>query len=232
MLYDPINLQKDVWIVIPAYNEGGMIADVVTEVGTMFPNIVVIYDASADETSLTARSAGATVLRHPFNLGQGAALQTGIEFALARGASHIVTFDADGQHHIEDVPIMLEQLAESGADLALGSRFLGNTVGMSQSRGLLLKAATLFTQITTGLKLTDCHNGLRVFTANAAGQLKLRQNRMAHASEILAGIRKNRFDFVEVPVTITYSDYSREKGQTFTYAFVIFRDLIAARLLS
>ncbi|MEP2101759.1 MAG: glycosyltransferase family 2 protein [Parasphingorhabdus sp.] len=232
MLYDPINLQKDVWIVIPAYNEGGMIADVVAEVGTMFPNVVVIDDASADETSATARGAGATVLRHPFNLGQGAALQTGIEFALARGASHIVTFDADGQHHIEDVPIMLEQLAQSGADLALGSRFLGNTVGMSQSRGLLLKAATLFTQITTGLKLTDCHNGLRVFTAEAASKLNLRQNRMAHASEILAGIRKNRFDFVEVPVTITYSDYSREKGQTFTDAFVIFRDLIAARLLS
>ncbi|MEH6702143.1 glycosyltransferase family 2 protein [Parasphingorhabdus sp.] len=231
MRYDPINLQKDVWIVIPAFNEGKMIADVIAQVGTMFPNIVVIDDASKDKTSTTARNAGATVLKHPFNLGQGAALQTGIEFALSRGASHIVTFDADGQHHIEDVPVMLEQLKQSGADLALGSRFLGNTIGMSKSRGLLLRAATIFTQITTGLKLTDCHNGLRVFTAKAAGQLNLRQNRMAHASEILAGIRKNQFDFIEVPVTITYTDYSRGKGQTFTDAFVIFRDLIAARLL-
>jgi len=167
MLYDPINLQKDVWIVIPAFNEGQMIQSVIEQVRTMFPNIVVIDDASKDETSNAARNAGATVLTHPFNLGQGAALQTGIEFALSRGASHVVTFDADGQHHIEDVPIMLEQLKQSGADLALGSRFLGKTIGMSQSRGLLLRAATIFTQITTGLKLTDCHNGLRVFTAKS-----------------------------------------------------------------
>lgn len=231
MLYDPINPQRDVWIIIPAFNEGQMIERVIAQVRTMFPNIVVIDDASKDGTSAAARNAGAVVLVHPFNLGQGAALQTGVEFALSRGASHIVTFDADGQHHIEDVPIMLELLKQSGADLALGSRFLGNTLGMSRSRGLLLRAATAFTQITTGLKLTDCHNGLRVFTAKAAGRLNLRQNRMAHASEILAGIRNNRLNFIEVPVTITYSNYSRQKGQTFADAFVIFRDLIAARLL-
>ncbi len=230
MLYDPINLQKDVWIIIPAYNEGAVIGNVISQVGEMFPNILVIDDASTDQTFTIASDAGALVLRHPINLGQGAALQTGINYALSQGAKNIVTFDADGQHHIEDVPVMLDRLADSGADLALGSRFLGETIGMSQSRRVLLRAATLFTRLTTGLKLTDCHNGLRVFTARAASQLCLRQNRMAHASEILAGIRKHRLRFIEVPVTISYTDYSKEKGQTFGDAFVIFRDLIAARL--
>jgi glycosyltransferase involved in cell wall biosynthesis len=232
MLYENISLYKDVWIVIPAYNEGKMIADVVTQVGTMFPNIVVVDDASSDDTASRAKKVGAHVLRHPFNLGQGAALQTGIAYAIGRAASHIVTFDADGQHHIEDVPVMIKELIRSGTDIALGSRFLGNAVGMSRSRMWLLRAATLFTRVTTGLKLTDCHNGLRVFTAGAAQKLHLRQNRMAHASEILSGIRKHRLDYIEVPVTITYTDYSKEKGQKFSDAFIIFRDLIAARLLS
>jgi hypothetical protein len=151
---------------------------------------------------------------------------------LAAGASHIVTFDADGQHHIEDVPRMLEALAESGADLALGSRFLGTTIGMTEGRRRLLQAATYFTKLTTGLSLSDCHNGLRVLTAKAVKALNLRQNRMAHASEILSGIRQHHLSYVEVPVTISYTQYSRQKGQTFSDAFVIFRDLIAVKLAS
>ena len=221
-----------VWVIIPAYNEGSMIGSVVGSVKRYFPNVVVVDDASADRTAYVAKNAGARVLRHPINLGQGAALQTGFDHALAAGASHIVTLDADGQHHIEDVPLMLDRLVASGADLALGSRFLGKAIGMSQGRRWLLQAATLFTRITTGLSLSDCHNGLRVLTARAAGTLSLRQNRMAHASEILNGIKRHRLSYVEVPVTISYTDYSRQKGQTFSDAFVICRDLIAAKLAS
>jgi glycosyltransferase involved in cell wall biosynthesis len=221
-----------IWVIIPAYNEARMIDKVVDEVKRLFPNVLVIDDCSNDHTARNARSAGARVLRHPINLGQGASLQTGFEYALAAGASHIVTFDADGQHHIEDVPRMLEALAESGADLALGSRFLGTTVGMTEGRRRLLQAATYFTKLTTGLSLSDCHNGLRVLTAKAVRALNLRQNRMAHASEILSGIRQHHLSYVEVPVTISYTQYSRQKGQTFSDAFVIFRDLIAVKLAS
>lgn len=221
-----------VWIVIPAYNEGTVIAGVVEGVRRLFPNVLVIDDASTDRTNSKARGAGAQVLRHPINLGQGAALQTGFERALAAGAAYVVTFDADGQHHVEDVPNMLDRLVTSGADIALGSRFLGNAVGMSAGRRRLLQAATLFTKATTGLSLSDSHNGMRVLTAKAARLLSLRQNRMAHASEILAGIRQHRLAYVEVPVTISYTEYSRQKGQTFSDAFVICRDLIAAKLSS
>jgi glycosyltransferase involved in cell wall biosynthesis len=222
---------KTVWVVIPAYNEGSMIGTVVHSVRRAFANVVVVDDASADHTGPVAQSSGAHVVRHPINLGQGAALQTGFEYALQAGASHIVTFDADGQHHIEDVALMLERLDDSGADLALGSRFLGTTSGMKQSRRWLLRAAIVFTLLTTGLKLSDCHNGLRVLTAGAARKLTLRQNRMAHASEILAKIRKENLRFVEVPVTISYTDYSRQKGQSFMDAFAICRDLFAMRLM-
>lgn len=221
-----------VWVVIPAYNEGRMIGRVVEDVKRFFPNVIVVDDASTDHTALRAKSVGAYLLRHPINLGQGAALQTGFDHALAAGALYVVTFDADGQHHIEDVPLMLNKLVASGADIALGSRFLGKATGISQGRRWLLKAATLFTKITTGLSLSDCHNGLRVLTDKATRTLSLRQNRMAHASEILNGIRTHRLAYVEVPVTISYTDYSREKGQTFSDAFVICRDLIAVKLSS
>jgi glycosyltransferase involved in cell wall biosynthesis len=225
----PVDRAK-VWVVIPAYNEGRVIAGVVESVRRLFPNVVVIDDASCDGTATSAQRAGARVVRHPINLGQGAALQTGFDLALAAGASHVVTFDADGQHHVEDVPAMLAALEANGADIALGSRFLGQAIGISGSRRWLLQAATLVTRITTGLKLSDCHNGLRVLTAKAAGALNLRQNRMAHASEILNAIRQCRLAHVEVPVTISYTDYSREKGQKLTDAFVICRDLIAMKL--
>lgn len=223
---------NDVWVIIPAYNEAKVIGSVVETVTRLFANVIVIDDASTDDTCRSAKTAGAHVLQHPINLGQGAALQTGFDYALAAGAAYLVTFDADGQHHIEDVPPMIEKLVESGADIALGSRFLGKTVGMSGSRRRLLQAATLFTKVTTGLSLSDCHNGLRVLTAKAAKALSLRQNRMAHASEILAGIKRHRLSHIEVPVTITYTDYSRQKGQKFSDAFVICRDLIAVRLSS
>jgi glycosyltransferase involved in cell wall biosynthesis len=223
---------NQVWVVIPAFNEAQVIAGVVESVRRHFANVVVVDDASTDRTADAASAAGAYVLRHPINLGQGAALQTGFEHALAVGASHVVTFDADGQHDIEDVPVMLAELAASGADVALGSRFLGRAVGMRPGRRLLLQAATLFTSLTTGLSLSDCHNGLRVLTGKAVQALTLRQNRMAHASEILAGIRRNGLTFIEVPVTVSYTDYSREKGQKFSDAFVICRDLIAVKLAS
>ena len=219
-----------VWFVIPAYNEGGAIGRVIASVRERYPNIVIVDDASTDNTAAVAGIGGARLVRHPINLGQGAALQTGIDYALAQGAEYIVTFDADGQHDVEDVAPMLAALQARGADLALGSRFLGRTVGMPRSRWLLLKAATLFTRLTVGLALTDCHNGLRVLGRHAAERIRIRQNRMAHASELLEAIRSRGLSYVEVPVTIAYTDYSRAKGQRLGDALVVFKDLLTARL--
>src|SRR4051794_34339640 len=175
---------RNIWIVIAAYNEARVIARVVDDVLRREYSVVLVDDGSGDQTAEIAESAGATVVRHPVNLGQGAALQTGIQFALRQGADVIVTFDADGQHRSADIASLVGALDEHGANFALGSRFLGRAVSLPAARRLLLKAATLFTRLTTGLTRTDTHNGLRAMTRRGANAIRLRQNRMAHASEI------------------------------------------------
>jgi len=221
---------ESAWVVVPAYNEARMITNVVAELRAAGYPLVVVDDASTDETAAVAAKAGAFVVRHPINLGQGAALQTGIEYALDQGAQVIVTFDADGQHRVGDIPLLIGALSTGSADFALGSRVLGTTVDAPPSRNVLLWLATLFTRLTTGMRITDTHNGLRAMTRRGAQAIKLRQNRMAHASEILDQIAASRLRYVEVPVTIHYSEYSLAKGQSLGDAVTILFDLLARRL--
>ncbi len=212
------------------FNEGAVIHRVAREVLMAFPNLVVVDDGSTDDALEQSARAGATVLRHPINLGQGAALQTGIKYALQRGADYIVTFDADGQHLVKDAVAMLDMLQKENFDVVLGSRFIGTTIGMSYGRRLLLKAAIIYTKITTGLNLTDAHNGLRVFSRTAAMNINIRQNRMAHASEILEQISAKKMRYVEYGNTIRYTDYSKLKGQKPSNAINIIVDLMVGRL--
>jgi glycosyltransferase involved in cell wall biosynthesis len=221
---------RSVWIVIAAYNEATVIAAVIGDLNTAGYRVAVVDDGSSDATASVAADAGAVVVRHPINLGQGAGLQTGIEFALLAGADIIVTFDGDGQHRAADIASLIEALDGQNADFALGSRFLGASLNQPLSRRLLLRAATWFTRMTTGLRVTDTHNGLRAMTRRGAGHIRLRQNRMAHASEILHQIAESGLQFVEVPVTIEYSAYSLSKGQTLADSLMIVTDLFARRL--
>ncbi len=218
------------WVVIAAYNEGRAIGRVLAELAALPYRVAVVDDGSTDATAEIAARAGAEVLRHPINLGQGAALQTGIEYALLRGASHVVTFDADGQHRTADIAALLAALSTDDADFALGSRFRGAAVDLPPLRRLMLRAATLFTRATSGLDVTDAHNGLRAMTRRGAARIRLRQNRMAHASEILHQIAASGLRYAEVPVTIQYSRYSLAKGQRASEFVVILLDLFARRL--
>ena len=219
-----------VWVVIAAYNEARMIGRVVGEVARRGYHVVVVDDGSSDQTAERAAPEADMVVRHPINLGQGAALQTGIDYALQQGAEFVVTFDADGQHRAADIEGLVAALGEAQADFALGSRFLGRTVALPPARRLLLRVATVFTQLTTGLRLTDTHNGLRAMTRRGAAAIRLRQNRMAHASEILAQIAASGLPYVEVPVRIEYTAYSLAKGQRLGDALAILFDLFARRL--
>ena len=232
--HDAFVMQNDspsaVWVICPAYNEEATIARVVASVRKGGLNLVVVDDGSIDRTRDRAATAGAAVVRHPVNLGQGAALKTGIDYALSQGADILVTFDADGQHRVSDVPALLDALARERADFALGSRFLSQSTNVPIMRRILLWGATLFTTMTTGLRLTDTHNGLRAFTRRGAAALRLRQNRMAHASEILADIAASGRRYVEVPVTIDYTPYSLAKGQRGGDFVMILLDLFARRL--
>jgi hypothetical protein len=142
----------------------------------------------------------------------------------------VVTFDADGQHRARDIAVLVDALSSNSAHFALGSRFLGRTLRQPLSRRILLKAATGFTRLTTGLQVTDTHNGLRAMTRAGARRIDLHQNRMAHASEILHQIAESGLRYVEAPVTIEYSAYSLEKGQRLSDALMILVDLFARRL--
>jgi glycosyltransferase involved in cell wall biosynthesis len=219
-----------IWVIVPAFNEAPAIAHVVAELRRGGYHTVVVDDGSTDTTRAIAASVATAVVSHPINLGQGAAIKTGIDYALGEGADVIVTFDADGQHRVSDIPRLVEALARERADFALGSRFLGQPSNAPLLRRVLLYAATLFTTVTTGLRLTDTHNGLRAFTRRGAAALRLRQNRMAHASEILAEIARSGLRHVEVPVTIDYTAYSLAKGQRTGDFVMILLDLFARKL--
>lgn len=222
--------KKSMWVVIAAYNEAPVIGRVVADLIRHRYAVAVVDDGSSDDTGRKAGAAGATVITHPVNLGQGAALQTGIEFAVGSGADYVVTFDADGQHRASDVGALLDSLKKQPADFALGSRFLGHAPAMPLARRTLLKVATWFTRLTTGLHVTDTHNGLRAMTRRGASRIDLRQNRMAHASELLDQIARSGLGYVEVPVTIEYSAYSLGKGQKLSDSLRILVDLSAQRL--
>jgi glycosyltransferase involved in cell wall biosynthesis len=217
----------DVWLVIPLFNEATVIGGVVTEAKRTFPRIVCVDDGSTDDSAQIAFEAGARVVRHPINLGQGAALQTGFDYVRQDpGARFVVTFDSDGQHRVEDALAMVARIRTDELDVVLGSRFLDDRTKPGMLKRLILKAAVTFTNLTSGVRLTDAHNGLRVFTIESLGRIRIRQNRMAHASEIVSQIGKAKLRFAEQPVHIVYTDYSRSKGQSLWNSVNILVDLI------
>jgi len=209
----PLEARGQVYVVIAAYNESACVEDVVRRVRGCYPHVVVVDDGSQDDTADRALAGGAVVLRHPLNRGQGAAIQTGIDFALSRGAAYIVTFDSDGQHCVEDIERLVGPIHRGEADIVLGSRFLGEAIDISWRRHLLLKGGVLFTRLMSGARVTDVHNGLRAFSRRAAGRIRITLDRMAHASELIDLVHKCGLPYREVPVRILYTDYSRAKGQ-------------------
>jgi len=220
-----VEILERAWIVIPAYREAHVLREVVERLHGICPRIVVVDDGSHDETGLEAHAGGATVLTHIVNLGQGAALQTGIEFALLKGADYIFTFDADGQHAPESLNVLAETMRSTGADVVLGSRRLGRVESMPRLRRMILRLAVVFTRLHSGLGVSDTHNGLRLFTRAAASCLRITQPRMAHASEILAQIGSSKLRFAEAPVTVRYTEYSLRKGQKISGVFRILLDI-------
>ena len=204
-----MQMRSDTWVVIPAFNEAPVIGGVVAGVLTLFPQVLVVDDASIDDTAARARAAGAYTASHPVNLGQGAALQTGFEAALARGARYVVTFDADGQHDPTDAAAMVDR-----ASARVGA-----------AKRAILRMGALAARLRTGMALTDTHNGLRVIRADALAHVHLTHARMAHASQIVSQLAGSNLPGAEHPVSISYTDYSRAKGQPLLNSVNIVVDL-------
>lgn len=215
------------WVVVPLYNEASVIGGVIEGLLPSFSHIVCVDDGSTDGSPAVARAAGAHVVEHPINLGQGAALQTGIEYALSHPeCQYLVTFDADGQHRVEDALGMVADARAKGAAIVFGSRFLDDRTNPGVLKRVILKTAVWVTNLTTSVKLTDAHNGLRVIRRDAAAQVQLKQDRMAHATEIVLQLGDTGLPWVEHPVELLYTDYSKAKGQSVLNSVNILVDLI------
>jgi glycosyltransferase involved in cell wall biosynthesis len=227
------DLNADVAVVVPAYNESQRVAAVVAGLRMHFGSVVVVDDGSTDDTADLARAAGARVVRHPGNLGQGAALQTGFAFALTDpGMRYVVTFDSDGQHRVEDALALVTAARKTGVDVVLGSRFLEPGTTVPRARRAVLRAGIAFTRATTRLAVTDTHNGLRVLNRRAVAAIDLTLPDMAHASQLLGLVARRGLTWVEVPVVIDYADPTRRRGQSNVNALNIVFDLALERLRS
>ncbi len=220
-----------IFVVIAAFNEATCIERVVRELRAEYPNVVVVDDGSADGTFEAVKRCASHALRHVVNRGQGAALQTGIEFALRQGAAVVVTFDADGQHRVEDVAPMVAPILRGECEITLGSRFLGGAKSMPASRRRVLRLAVLFTRVVNRVRVTDAHNGFRAFSDQAARKINITLDRMAHASELIDQIRDSGLPFREVPVQVRYTDYSLGKGQSSRNAIRIVLNYLLGRFL-
>lgn len=220
------DVRDSTWIVIPLFNEGPVIQDVVRGVREVFDHVVCVDDGSSDDSAEQAAAGGAIVVQHPINLGAGAAIRTGLDYALLSPATrYCVTFDADGQHQVADALSMVQKLAESDLDILIGSRFLDGRTKPGLIKKIVLRTAVMFERMSTGVRLTDAHNGLRAMNRRAAELIEIHQNRMAHATEIIAEVSRHELSYAEYPVHILYTDYSRGKGQSVWNSVNILSDL-------
>ncbi|MBU4332086.1 glycosyltransferase family 2 protein [Patescibacteria group bacterium] len=240
-----------IFIIIPAYNEREAVNRVI-ERAQCYGQVVLVDDGSTDDTLKRVQSCGVLTLRHCVNCGQGAALKTGIDYALASGAEIIVTMDSDGQHRPEEIPQIVKPIERGEVDIVLGSRFLEvstngtphNSLRSYAGRAkdhkdcmkfkipfskewLVLKPAIFFERLFTGLKLTDVHQGFRAMSREAAKKIQITQDKMAHATEIISEIKRNKLRCKEVPVTVVYNEY----GQGMGGAWKILKDLFFKKIV-
>ncbi len=225
-------LDGDVFVVIPAYNEGEVLRETVDEILPYGFQVVVVDDGSSTPAIAHLHDRPIRYLRHIANLGQGAALQTGTEYALSQGARAIIHFDADGQHCPALIRSLLEPIRRGEYDVVIGSRFIdpNDRNGVPRVKQILLKGGVFVSWLFAGLWLTDTHNGFRALSDEAARDIRLTENGYSHATEILELIRKTGLRVKEVPTTIRYTQYSLAKGQSVWNSINVLFDLVLRKL--
>lgn len=199
-------------VVIPAYQEEKTIEEVIRRTRSLIFDVLVIDDGSRDTTSISAKRAGARVIRHSVNRGLGAALGTGFAAARLLQADVVVTLDGDLQHEPEAIPLFVEQI-EKGADVVIGSRMLTGLKGMPWHRKFATHVGNVVTRLLFGVSVTDSQSGFRAFSRKALDCMELTTDRMEVSSEIIAEAGRKHLQVVEVPIRALYTLYSLSKGQ-------------------
>lgn len=222
-------------LIIPAYNEEKVIREVVQALPKSFKGIsrlstIVVDDGSSDQTAFLARSAGVRVVSHPINMGAGAATQTGFEAARLMDADIVVTFDADGQHHGEDIQALIRPILEGRADIVSGSRFIKKQP-IPFTRRFFNAIGNLVTWLLSGILLTDTQTGLRAYSRHALETIEIHVNGFEFCSEIVREIAQSGLRYEEVPVRVTYNSYTRKKGQNFATGLQTVTKLVIRSLM-
>ena len=224
------------FIIIPVYNEVKVLKKVLEHPALRQYQLIIVDDGSIDNPGYELFNFNFYLLRHSVNLGQGAALQSGMDYAQILGAKYVVHFDADGQHDPNEIEYLLQPLISGKTDVVLGTRFKEGRIsqgsGMPGGRVWILGCAKFVQYFFTCLKLSDSQNGLRAFSAYAIELIRLRHNRMAHAIEIIHSLSRHNLKIIEMSVTISYTNYSLQKGQRNFNGFAIVLTLLIDRLLS
>jgi glycosyltransferase involved in cell wall biosynthesis len=222
---------SSIFVVVPAYNEASVIRQTVEKLLRQKFSVVVVDDASSDNTRNELLGLAVYYIRHLSNLGQGAALRTGIELALIKNAAYIVSFDADGQHDVADIEKMTGCLISDKLDIVFGSRFVaGAATNAPVFRKLVLRTARFINYLASGILLTDANNGLRMMTRDTALKMKITENRSSHNAQVQNLVHQHQLKYAECPVNISYSDYSRKKGVQNISSIRILYDLILFKI--
>lgn len=231
-----MNMANKVCVVIPAYNEGSVIKDVVEDITkeltatSMSYEVVVVDDGSKDDTAAQARRGGAKVIEHILNSGAGGATATGLSYANQNGFDFAVTMDADGQHLSKDVVTGIKIAQKGATDLLIGSRLI-DTKGMSKVKVLGNKGLSVITGLLFGVSVTDSQSGLRIFSRKALESLRWKTSGYEFCSEMLWRAKQLNLDISEYPIKAVYTDYSKTKGQNNWNAINIVKSLIRRRVV-
>tara|TARA_B100000767_G_C19750735_1_gene530667 strand:+ start:905 stop:1585 length:681 start_codon:yes stop_codon:yes gene_type:complete len=220
----------NIYILIPVFNEEKKIKNVVTEVSKVFKNVVVVNDGSSDATQEILEKLNVTILKHSINLGQGAAISTGFKYIQnLKNAEAVITFDADGQHSIEDAKAFANEILLCDEEIIFGSRFIKNKENIPFIKMIALSIVVIFTNRLSRINLTDAHNGLKAIKKDSLKKIDITIDGFGFESELIHQASRKEITYKEMPTNTIYTSYSKNKGQKLINGLLILEDLFKSR---
>tara|TARA_B100001250_G_scaffold386972_1_gene383956 strand:+ start:172 stop:849 length:678 start_codon:yes stop_codon:yes gene_type:complete len=218
---------KDIYVIVPAFNEQNVIKDIINNLLKNFSNVIVINDGSNDKTLEIINDLDIKILSHEINLGVGAAVQTGFDYVSnIPDAKAVITFDADGQHLVDDAVAMAKEILICDEGIIFGTRFPKHSKNIPKVKRIVLKLIAKITDLVTGVILSDAHNGLKAYKVSTIKELELQFSSYSYESELITQVAKKKIEYKEMSTDIKYTSYSIKKGQKLLNGLLIIEDLL------